>query len=42
MGRHFGKDIIAQRLGWSKDDPQVELLFNRLYQVDSLMPTSLL
>ena len=42
MYRHFGKDIIAQRLGWSKDDPQVELLFNRIYQVHSLMSISLL
>jgi Uncharacterised protein family (UPF0160) len=31
--RHFGKEIIAQRLGWSKDDPNVQLLYDRLYQV---------
>ena len=31
--RHFGKDIIAQRLGWSKDNPNIQLLFDRLYQV---------
>jgi len=33
LTRHFGKDIIAQRLAWSKDDPRVEFLLDRVYQV---------
>lgn len=37
-GRHFGKDIIAQRLGWSNDDPNVQLLYDRLYQVQQSHP----
>jgi len=36
--RHFGKDIIAQRLGWSNDDPNVQLLYDRLYQVQQSHP----
>jgi uncharacterized UPF0160 family protein len=31
--RHFGKEIIAQRLGWPTEDPKVQLLYDRIYQV---------
>ncbi|KAF4975992.1 hypothetical protein FZEAL_7289 [Fusarium zealandicum] len=29
---HFGRAIVAQRLGQSEDAPDVELLYNRLYE----------